>query len=437
MIKDSDIISTDVPRSTSEIKRPKIAFFDYPDVFEDFYTHYGISQTKFSTWQNTANHAWLKIIQQNIGDVTWYITCIKPELRESIHESVGCKLKFLKSSLLHRVLWKTFYLPSFSWRWRKFYRSYATIASYLAPISFSLLKALYKDKPDVIFVQDYCSGRYDILLITSWILKIPLVTLHSGSTADKYLGKSLKKITIPRARWIFSSGTNETNNLKIKYHVDQSQINIIRPPIDIDVYRIIKKETACLKLNLSNERRYLLFIGRFEDAVKRISSIIAVFHKLAPKYADVDLLIVGGGKDEQGLKYQAEEMVPGRINFTGWVSSDDVKALYYNISECQILASWREASPAVIGEAFSCGIPVVSSDVGGIDDLVKQEESGWLFPPGDDEELFKHLDYVLANPEKIMAMRRQIRKIAEEKVSIPSIESALQHGFSTVLNNLN
>ena len=135
--------------------RPKIAFFDYPDVYEDFYTHYGVSQSNFASWQNTANHTWLEIIQQNIGDVTWYITCIKPELRETVHEKVGCKLKFFKSSLLHRLLWKAFYLPSFSWRWRKFYRSYAAIASYLAPMSFSLLKTLYKDKPDVIFVQDY------------------------------------------------------------------------------------------------------------------------------------------------------------------------------------------------------------------------------------------------------------------------------------------
>ena len=75
--------------------------------------------------------------------------------------------------------------------------------------------------------------------------------------------------------------------------------------------------------------------------------------------------------------------------------------MFYNASECLILNSLREASPAVIGEAFSCGIPVVSSDVGGIDDLVVQEKSGWLFKPGDDDALLRHLDYVLANPEKI------------------------------------
>ena len=416
-------------------KRLRIAFFDYPDVFEDFYTNYDVSQADFATWHNTANHTWLEIIQNNIGDVTWYITCIKPELRETVHKKVGCKLKFLSSSWLHRLLWKAFYLPSFAWRWKRFYRSYAVLASYLAPFSFSLILSLYKEKPDVIFVQDYCSGRFDTLLFISWILKIPLLTFHSGSISDKYLGKNLKKYTIPKARWIFSSGSNESLNLINNFTVNQSLINIIRPPIDTAIYRIIEKEDACLKLDLNSAKRYLLFVGRFEDGVKRISSIITVFQNLASKYPDVDLLIVGGGEDEQDLKNQSENMIPGRVIFAGWISEDEKKALFYNVSDCLILASWREASPAVIGEAFSCGIPVVSSDVGGIDDLVVQEKSGWLFTPGDDEALLRHLDYVLANPEKIKAMRSHVRKIAEETVSIPVISKALQEGFAAVLEN--
>lgn len=416
-------------------KRLRIAFFDYPDVFEDFYTHYDVSQSDFDTWHNTGNHAWLEIIQKNTGDVTWYISCIKPELRETVHKKVGCKLKFLSSSWLHRILWKAFYLPASAWRWKRFYRSYAVLASYLAPLSFSLIKSLYRDKPDVILVQDYCSGKFDMLLLFSWALNIPLLTLHAGSTTDEYLGKYFKKHTISKAKWIFSSGSNESLNLRNNFDVEQSLINIIRPPIDTEIYRIIKKADACLKLDLNSDKRYLLFVGRFDDSVKRISSIIRVFHKLAPKYPDVDLLIIGGGNDEQDLKKQSEDMLPGRVLFTGWISKDNEKALYYNVSECLILASWREGFPTVIGEAFSCGIPVISSDVGGIDDMVIDGKSGWLFSPGDDEALLRHLEYVLANPEKIKAMRSNVRKIAEETVSIPVIGKALQEGFITALEN--
>ena len=433
MVNEDNKIYANAADSKQLTKRPKIAFFDYPDVFEDFYPHYGVDQTNFGTWDNTANHAWLSIIQKSIGDVTWIILCIKPEIREVIHEKVGCKIKFLYSSWLHRILWKVFYLPSFAWRWRKFYRSYALIASYVAPLSYELLKALRKEKPDVIFVQDYCSGKYDILLFFSKVLSIPLMTYHGGSTPDKYLGKMIRKFTIRKSNWIFSSGSNESQILQSRFKVNNNLINIIYTPIDTQIYRILNRKNALAKLGLNSNKRYLLFVGRFEDQVKRISSIISVFRNLANKYLDVDLLIVGGGKDEQILKNQSQNLIPDRVFYPGWISKDRDKVMYYNVSECLILASWREGFPTVIGEALSCGIPVVSSNVGGVKDLVVPIESGWLFTPGDDNALERHLDYVLANPEEINSMRRQVRNIAEEKVSLLKMKKALQEGFSTVL----
>ncbi len=64
--------------------RKKIAFFDYPDVFEDFYPHYGVDQNIFATiWHNTGNHAWLKIIQEEIGNITWYVLTLNPEQKSN------------------------------------------------------------------------------------------------------------------------------------------------------------------------------------------------------------------------------------------------------------------------------------------------------------------------------------------------------------------
>ena len=166
-------------------RRPHIAFFDYPDVFEDFYAHYGVTQEAFAkTWRNTANHARLKIVQEEIGDVTWYALSLKPAFKETTtHEYVGCRIQFLSSSWLHRQLWKLFYSKIKSWKFRnRWYNTYATLASYSAVSSWRLLKTLRKDKPDIIFSQDYCSGRFDSLHFFAWCLRIPLVAVHSGST---------------------------------------------------------------------------------------------------------------------------------------------------------------------------------------------------------------------------------------------------------------
>src|SRR3954452_24226739 len=105
------------------LKRLKIAFFDYPDVFEDFYPHYGVTQQSFATtWHHTGTHAWLRIVQEEIGDVTWYVLSIKPKIKEGVNIYAGCQVNFLPSSWLHRKLWKWFYLSKNSFKWRSHYR---------------------------------------------------------------------------------------------------------------------------------------------------------------------------------------------------------------------------------------------------------------------------------------------------------------------------
>jgi len=415
-------------------RRPRIAFFDYPDVFEDFYPHYGVTQDTFAkSWHNTANHARIKIVHEEIGDVTWYALSLKPEFNEDVtHEYVGCKIKFLTSSWLHRQMWKLFYSKIKSWKFRnRWYRTYATLASYFAIMSWPLLKSLRNDRPDIIFSQDYCSGRFDYLHLLAWWLRIPLVAVHSGSTGN-YMGELLKRVTIPSTDWIFTSGKREKFFLEKKYRLNPNRMSIVRSPINISVYKPVCREGACRAAGLASDKRYFIFIGRLDDSVKRVSSIIAAFQQVAAKFANLDLLILGNGKDEENLKQQAAKQIPGRVHFYGWIAVDDEKVRFLNIAECLVLASKREGFPTVVGEALACGLPVVSSDVGAISDLVIEDKTGWLFAPRDDEGLFNRLLFVAENPQKIITMRSYIRDFAENHISIEALTGSLKRGFSSL-----
>ena len=415
-------------------RRPGIAFFDYPDVFEDFYPHYGVTQEAFAkTWHNTANHARMKIVQEEIGDVRWYALSVKPKIaEETTHDYVGCKIKFLRSSWLHRQLWNFFYSGKKNWKFRnRWYHTYATLASYFAILSWPLLKTLRKDRPDVIFSQDYCSGRFDSLHLLAWWLGVPIVAVHSGSTG-KYLGSFLKRVTIPKTDWIFTSGKREEIFLEKKYRVNAGRMSIVRSPINVSVYKPVCRENACVVADLDNSKRYFMFIGRLDDSVKRVSSIIAAFQQVAAKFTNLDLLILGNGKDEELLKQQAEKQVPGRVHFYGWVAADDEKVQLLNIAECLVLASKREGFPTVVGEAMACGLPIVSSDVGAISDLVIQDKTGWLFAPQDDEALLSRLLFVAENPQKIKSMRASIRDFAESQISVEALTVSLKKGFSSL-----
>ena len=154
-----------------------------------------------------------------------------------------------------------------------------------------------------------------------------------------------------------------------------------------------------------------------------------MFARSAADHPDADLLIVGEGPDRAELHRLAEETVPGRIRFLGWLSGAAALRPVYNAAECLVLCSWREGFPTVLGEAMSCGTPVLSSRVGAVRELITEGETGWTFTPGDDEALTAVLARVLSHPEALRAMRPAVREHAVAILSEPIAVAGLRQCF--------
>jgi len=412
-------------------ERPLIAFFDHCDVFEDFYPHYGIDQRNFATrWAGTGNHAFVSLLQREIGDVIWYAFSLAPQLSEAQHELVRCRIKILPSSWLHRRLWRLFYLPAAAWRWRRAYPPYATVASYVSLASRSFLATIRRDRPDFFFVQDYSSGRFDVLLAVARALGARLIAYHSGSRPDRYLGRAAKRWTIPRADRLVVSSQDEKKMLIERFRVAPARISVILTPIDTSAFRPFGRAMATRLAGLDPDRRYVLFVGRLDDSVKRVSALIRSFAGLAPVHPDVDLLVAGEGPDGQGLRRLAAELAPGRVRFLGWITGAETLAALYNSAECLVLPSRSEGFPTVVGEAMACGTPVLASSVGGVGELVVDGWTGWLFPPGDDAALGDRLSFALTYPDVTARMRPAARRIAEARVSPAAVAVELRRCFS-------
>ncbi|MBA3341756.1 MAG: glycosyltransferase family 4 protein [Gemmatimonadaceae bacterium] len=417
--------------------RPRVAFFDYPDVFEDFYPHYGVDQRAFGTrWAETGVHAVVTMVQRDVGDVTWYSQSLKPEIQETVHAVVGCRVKMLPSSWLHRLMWRAFYLSPGAWRWRwrtRAYGAFATVASYASPASVPLLSALRHDRPDVLFTGSYMSGRFDVLVVLAKLLGIPLIAFHSGGEPHEYLGKMTRRWTIPRADMFIVSSQAEGAMLMTRYAVPAERVALILTPIDTTGFRPTNRVSACRLADLDPARRYLLFVGRLVDEVKRVSALIRAFAPLMVRHPDADLLIVGEGPDGERLRQLGAELAPGRVRFLGWRSGIEVLTALYNAAECLLLPSRREGFPTVVGEAMACGTPVLASQVGGVAELVVEGETGWLVPAGDDNALASRLSFVLDHRDAVAAMRPRARSMAETRVSREMVAQALAQCFASVL----
>lgn len=88
---------------------------------------------------------------------------------------------------------------------------------------------------------------------------------------------------------------------------------------------------------------------------------------------------------------------------------------YYRAADLFVCSSYEESFPRVIMEAMACGVPVLSTAVHGIRDLVSSGVDGWLMPAGDTQAMADGLQHLLVNPElaQSLATRARARVVAE------------------------
>ena len=101
-------------------------------------------------------------------------------------------------------------------------------------------------------------------------------------------------------------------------------------------------------------------------------------------------LYIGGNGEIEHVKQLIKEYgIADIVIFEGWVSGDK-KIELLNKSDAYILPSYKEGLPISILEAMSYGMPIISTPVGGIPEIVSNGENGYLVEPGNKEDIYNN-----------------------------------------------
>ncbi len=123
-------------------------------------------------------------------------------------------------------------------------------------------------------------------------------------------------------------------------------------------------------------------------------------------HAQATLVIAGTGPDEARLKRLITAMgLQECIRFTGRLERDAMAELYRQ-SDCCLNPSLADNMPNSVLEALACGVPVVSTNVGGVPYIVEHETSALLVPPGDAEAMAAAVNRLLAQPALAERLRQ-------------------------------
>src|SRR2546427_5658598 len=149
--------------------------------------------------------------------------------------------------------------------------------------------------------------------------------------------------------------------------------------------------------------------------MKGIETLLRAMAHLDPS---VRLLLAGPG--EQGpwkaLAYDLG-LTSERCEFLGRVPYEAMPTLYRQV-DAVVLPSFTESCPMVALEAMACGTPIIAADVGGVSEVVRDGETGWLFPSGSVDGLASNIDAVLSDPAGAKRVSARARAWIEANATI-------------------
>lgn len=181
---------------------------------------------------------------------------------------------------------------------------------------------------------------------------------------------------------------------KLKAHYPNVSIKRIANPIDlpsdIQLKKVVKNPIT------------VIFVGFLIES-KGVSDLIEVVRKLkANNIKNVRIKVAGKGELERFLVECIEKEKLGQyIQYSGWISGNKKKGFYRN-ADIFVLPSYKEGMPISILEAMSFRLPILSTKIAGIPDVVHEGRNGFLFTPGDIEHFYKLLLEMLQEPEELI-----------------------------------
>lgn len=281
----------------------------------------------------------------------------------------------------------------------------------------SIVKRLRKEKYDLIHAHWLIPQTFIAVLVTKYIsnINIPILCTSHGADLYRFNSPLMNKIK----RWVAKSCfhmcvvSKAMKSYCLTNNIRDEGVSVLSMGVDIEN----------LFIPISSVKRMpnrLIFVGRFVHK-KGISVLIEALRIIVKTILDVELLLVGDGP----LYDEITEMIENKglknnVKFYGSEINKKLPELYSSASIAVVPSivdqtGDTEGLGLVTIEAMGCECAVVASSLEPIKEVIENEKTGILFPPGDSEQLAKCVIELLNNHEKRSLIAKQGRKKSKQK----------------------
>jgi len=271
-------------------------------------------------------------------------------------------------------------------------------------------------QPDVIHTH------LDSMLYLLPVYKRKQLKFHTVHTLAEKETVGLQKVVRFLAYKIFGVvpvGISDTvaNSISIEHKIKRETIPVVYNGVDCKRYNIPKTISTSVRL---------VTVGNIYW-VKNYSFLVDCFAEVTKEFENVTLTIVGDGVLRNEIEKQVQELdIANKVNITGVVS--DVENYLAN-ADIYVASSIFEGLPLSMLEAMASGLPIISTCVGGIPDIIKNGKNGTLVDVGDREGYVQALCELIRDEEKRSAYAERAKNLSvnyDERITVKGYEKLYQ-----------
>jgi glycosyltransferase involved in cell wall biosynthesis len=206
-------------------------------------------------------------------------------------------------------------------------------------------------------------------------------------------------------------------------------------PLGLDLEAYLHAETRRgefrREMGLSSGTRLVGIVGRIFP-VKNHALFLESAARIAAAEPAARFVVVGDGMLRFALEQQARELgIADLVLFTGWRS--DLARIYADL-DVLVVSSNNEGTPLSAIEAMAASCPVVATRVGGVPDLISDNETGRLVPPGDADGIAGAVLELLQSPEAAQEIGRKAMISARERFDVKRLVHDVDHLYRELLD---
>ncbi len=438
------MVQSNLNSSMENSTHQTIAFVPWGNVIEDYLDSINISLEKFCT-DMTGGWLFGYIEALKRVGIQTILVCISVQVitpTRRLHPPTGATIFLLPVSKSYRQIRRRMvYAYGSSVKQvfgevpRLYYGFFALLrqlSPYLTTPLNTLAQQLKQEGCQAILCQEYEYPRFDACILLGKMLKIPVFASFQGGDFQIWeLEQWIRPLTIGDCAGLIIASQTEIERVKSCYRIPDRKIAQIFNPLDLNDWTGGDRQQTRLDLGIAPDAEVVVYHGRIERYRKGLDILLDAWQEICNTRPNrpLQLLLVGTGNDAEWLRIAiAQKSLTNIVWIDQFILDRTLMANYLSAADIYCLPSRHEGFPVAPLEAMASSLPIVTTDVPGVADILegKEESGGIIVPKENSAALAKAIGDLLDNPGLRREWGQRARNRIKTAFSLEAVGQQLQ-----------